>query len=148
MNPTHVHVFITHLPIFGSILGALVLTLSLVTRNRQTLFAAYLVLIISSAGGGVAYITGEEAEETVEKIQGIDEKRIEEHEEAAKFAMITSIGLGVLSILGMIIQSRRSSYQKGYAIFVLIVALFTFSVVVRTGFLGGYIRHTEIHKTS
>ncbi|MDX2250509.1 MAG: hypothetical protein SF052_27255 [Bacteroidia bacterium] len=59
MNQAHVHLMITHLPIFGSILGALVLTYGLWTKSHQTKVAAYFLLIISAIGSGIAYLTGE-----------------------------------------------------------------------------------------
>ena len=71
MNQTHLHLLITHLPIFGSILGGLVLAHGIWTKSNQTKIAAYNVLIISSIGAVVAYLTGEGAEETVEKIPGV-----------------------------------------------------------------------------
>jgi hypothetical protein len=62
MNQTHVHLLITHLPILGSFLGALVLVYGLFSGSYSTKIAAYLLLIISSAGAGIAYLTGEGAE--------------------------------------------------------------------------------------
>jgi hypothetical protein len=79
MNQTHIHLLITHLPIFGSILGGLVLAHGIWTKSNQTKMAAYHVLIISSIGAVIAYLTGEGAEETVEKIQGVSEKIIDQH---------------------------------------------------------------------
>lgn len=69
MNRTHVHLLIAHLPIFGSILGAIVLTYGLYSKSSDTIIAAYYLFIISGIGAGVAYLTGEAAEETVEKMQ-------------------------------------------------------------------------------
>ena len=79
MNQTHVHLLITHLPIYGSILGFIILAYGLWTKSNQTKIAAYIVFIISSIGAGIAYLTGEAAEETVEDIQGVAKKMIEEH---------------------------------------------------------------------
>lgn len=71
MDQTHLHLLITHLPIIGSILGALVLAYGIWTKTYQTQVAAYGVLIISSIGAGISYLTGEAAEETVENKYGI-----------------------------------------------------------------------------
>ena len=77
MNQTHIHLLITHLPIFGSILGGLVLAHGLWTKSNQTKIAAYNIFIISAIGAGIAYLTGEAAEETVENIQGIAKDMID-----------------------------------------------------------------------
>src|SRR5690349_14876278 len=70
MDLTHLHLMITHLPVYGSILGALILIYGMVAQSRHTKMAAYYVLLISSLGGVIAFSTGEAAEETVERMQG------------------------------------------------------------------------------
>lgn len=57
MDPTHLHLLITHLPIYGSILGTLVLVYGMLTKSRHTRMATYLVLLISAIGGVVAFST-------------------------------------------------------------------------------------------
>lgn len=144
MNPTHIHLLITHLPIFGSILGAIVLAQGIWTKSNSAKIAAYYVLIISSIGAGISYLTGEAAEETVENIQGIAETMIEEHEEFALFALISLIILGVAAIGGLILTIKRSALTSTIAKFTLFIAVISFVLVARTGYLGGQIRHTEI----
>ena len=50
MDQTHIHLMITHLPIFGSLLGALVLAHGLMTKTAQTNVAGYYVLALSAIG--------------------------------------------------------------------------------------------------
>jgi hypothetical protein len=50
MDQTHIHLIITHLPIFGSMLGGFVLIHGIWTKNNMTLIAAYNVLIVSALG--------------------------------------------------------------------------------------------------
>ncbi|KOY84340.1 hypothetical protein AD998_21595 [bacterium 336/3] len=144
MNQTHIHLLITHLPIFGSILGGLVLVHGLWTKSNQTKIAAYNLFIISAIGAGIAYLTGEVAEETVEKIQGVSEATIKIHEEFALFALISLIILGVASVAGLFLTLRKSSLIRSTAFIILFIALISFGLVARTGYLGGQIRHTEI----
>lgn len=144
MNQTHLHLLITHLPIFGSMLGGIVLAFALWSRSNDTKTAAYLLFIISSIGAGIAYLTGEAAEETVEHIQGIVESNIKTHEEFALFAISSMVILGVASILGFYLTYRKSLYTRTTAFIILIVSLVSFGLVARTGYLGGQIRHTEI----
>lgn len=144
MNQTHIHLLITHLPIFGSILGGLVLAQGLWTKSNQTKIASYTIFIISSIGAGIAYLTGEAAEETVENIQGVVEASIKQHEEFALFALISLIILGVASILGLFLTLKKSPLTRTVAFIILLISLISFGLVARTGFLGGQIRHTEI----
>ena len=144
MDQTHIHLLITHLPIFGSMLGGLVLAHGLWTKSNQTKIAAYHIFIISAVGAGIAYLTGEAAEETVENIQGVVESTIERHEEFALFALISLILLGVASLAGMILTLRKSPWTRTVAFFILFISIISFGLVARTGYLGGQIRHTEI----
>jgi len=148
MNQTHIHLLITHLPIFGSILGGLVLVHGLWTNSNQTKIAAYNIFIISAIGAGIAYLTGEVAEETVENIQGVVEATIKQHEEFALFALISLILLGVASILGLLLTIRKSPLTRTTAFVILFISLISFGLVARTGYLGGQIRHTEINSTN
>jgi len=148
MNQTHIHLIITHLPIFGSILGGLVLGYGVFTGSKQTLIAAYLLLIISSLGAGIAYLTGEGAEETVEKIPGIVKSLIGQHEDLALIALISLVTLGISSIFGIIFTVKQSVFTSRIAYITLFISLISFSLVSYTGYLGGKIRHTEIQGTT
>lgn len=144
MNQTHIHLLITHLPIFGSILGGLVLAHGLWTKSSQTKIAAYNLFILSAIGATIAYFTGEGAEESIENIQGVATNMIEEHEESALVALISLIALGVASIGALFITLKNSDFTKNAAIVILFLSLISFGLVARTGYLGGQIRHTEI----
>ena len=144
MNQTHIHLLITHLPIFGSILGGLVLAHGLWTNSNQTKIAAYNLFVISAIGAGIAYLTGEAAEETVENIQGVLEATINQHEEFALFALISLIILGLTSIVGLFITLKNLPLTRTVAFIILFISLISFGLVARTGYLGGQIRHTEI----
>jgi uncharacterized membrane protein len=143
MNQAYIHLLITHLPVFGSILGGLVLVQGLFTKSDQTKIAAYLIFIISSIGAGIAYLTGEAAEESVEDLQGIVEETIKLHEDFALFALISLIILGLASIAGLFLTLRKSLLTRSVAFIVLLISIVSFGLVARTGYLGGKIRHTE-----
>lgn len=145
MNQTHLHLLINHLPVFGSMLGSLVLVHGLWTKNNQTKIAAYNVLILSSVGALIAYLTGEAAEETVENIQGVAKNMIDAHEDMANFAFASFIGLGILSIAGIFFTLRKSAVTRSIALFTLLVSLISFGLVAKTAYDGGQIRHTEIN---
>ncbi|CAN5457394.1 hypothetical protein BH09BAC3_BH09BAC3_15320 [soil metagenome] len=148
MDQVHIHLLITHLPIFGSILGGLVLAHGIWSKSDPTKIAAYNVLIISSIGAVIAYLTGEGAEEAVEDIQGVTENIIKQHEDFAVFALVGLIAVGVISIIGLYLTIKKSSLASTIAMLVLVVSLISFGLVARTGYLGGQIRHTELGATS
>jgi len=144
MDQAHVHLLITHLPIFGSILGAFVLAYGLWSKSNQTKIAAYFLFVIAALGAGIAYLTGEGAEDAVEEIQGVSENIIKQHEEFALFALISLIVLGISSLFALIVTYKKTSLLKTASLLTLIISLVSFALVARTGYLGGQIRHTEI----
>lgn len=147
MTQTHIHLLINHLPIIGSLLGALVLIHGIGTRSEQTKIAAYYIFILSAIGATIAYFTGEAAEESVENIQGVLETSIEQHEDIAIFALISLSLLGLISIIGTYAIYAKMFWSNAFAYLILALSILSFAIAARTGYLGGQIRHTELHTT-
>jgi uncharacterized membrane protein len=144
MNQTHIHLLINHLPIIGSILGALVLIHGIGVKSNQTIIAAYYIFILCALGAAIAYLTGEAAEESIENIQGVVKSSIEPHEEFALYSLISLIVLGIGSIAGLFLTWKDSPYIKNTSFVILFISMVSFALVARTGYLGGLIRHTEL----
>ena len=144
MNSTHLHLMITHLPIFGAVMGALVLIHGIWSKSNQTKIAAYNLFILSAIGAGIAYATGEGAEETVENIQGVATSLIDQHEDMAKIALISFIILGVISLAGNFFTIKKDKISHTLAFIIFFLSIISFGIVARTGYLGDQIRHIEI----
>ncbi|OQP59402.1 hypothetical protein A3860_37735 [Niastella vici] len=144
MSQTHLHLIVTHLPVFGSILGVLVLGYGLWVKSNQTKSAAYFLFIISAIGASISYLTGEGAEDTVEKLQGVSKTMIERHEDSAIYVLISFIVLGVISMTALVANRYKPSLIRPTSIIILVLSLLSFGLATRTGYLGGRIRHTEI----
>jgi uncharacterized membrane protein len=144
MSQAHIHLIITHLPIFGSILGALVLAHGIWAKSEQTKIAAYNLFIVAAIGAAIAYFTGEGAEESVEHLQGVSKNMIHQHEDFAMTALVALMVLGAASLVGLVASMKKWAISKTLAFVILLVALIGFGLAARTGYLGGQIRHTEI----
>jgi uncharacterized membrane protein len=144
MNQTHIHLLINHLPIIGSVLGALVLIHGMGVKSNQTMIAAYYIFVLCALGAAIAYLTGEAAEESIENIQGIVKSTIEPHEEFALYALVSLIVLGLASIAGLYFTWKDSPHTKNTSYVILFISIVSFALVARTGYLGGLIRHTEL----
>lgn len=140
MNTAHLHLIITHLPIMGVLSGILVLLYAIARRSAEVKIAAYGLFVVSALGAGIAYLTGEGAEETVENLPGVLESLIERHEESALWALIAMIVLGVAALAAIFWASGTRLFSNA----VLVLAVVSFFLIARTGYLGGQIRHTEI----
>ncbi len=145
MSQTHIHLLVTHLPIVGSILGTLVLLYGLWSKSNETKLAAYYVLILSSLGSVLSYLTGEAAEESVENIQGIAEGAIEQHEDFALIGFVALIVLGCFALLGVFLTIKKSAWINKAALLTLFTGFISFGLIAWTGYLGGQIRHTEVN---
>lgn len=148
IDQTHLHLLSNHLPVFGSLMGLIVLAYGLWTRSNHTKIAAYLVLTVASIGAVIAYLTGEAAEETVEKLQGVSKEMLETHEDAAQFAFYAFIAVGLFSLLSIFVTQKNPLRARTFGWIVFFISLFSFTVVARTAYVGGQIRHSEIRSSS
>ena len=147
MDATHLHLLINHVPVIASFIGALILLYGIITKSYHTKNAAYLILLLAAVGGGIAFLTGEEAEHVAEKLPGVTEEWIHDHEEAAEKAIIGIMVLGLASLVGLL-MNRRPSGGRITSWIVLVIALATFGITAYAAYLGGSIRHTEIRPSA
>jgi VIT1/CCC1 family predicted Fe2+/Mn2+ transporter len=90
------------------------------------------------------YLTGEPAEEAVEKLPGVSEAMIELHEEAATIA-IWLMGLtGAACLLALFFAWKKSKTARTIFNIAAVLSVICFAAMVRTGYYGGQVRHTEI----
>lgn len=144
MDATRVHLFITHLPVFGLFLGFCALLFGVVRNDKGVKLTSLAIIVVAIIGGLVAFQTGEPAEETVENIAGISHDSVEAHEEAGEISNVFFIGLGLLSIAALYFEAKNRRFSRQLLIAVLALSLITFYFVARTATLGGKIRHVEI----
>lgn len=144
MDSTRIHLFITHLPVFGLFLGFFALVFGLLRNDKGVKIVSLAIIIVANAGGLIAFQTGESAEETVESISGVTEDAVEVHEESAELTNMFFVGLGVLSLVSLYLEAASKLFAKQMLLIILALTALTFYFVARTASLGGKIRHTEI----
>ena len=90
------------------------------------------------------FLTGEPAEESVEKINGVSENMISLHEEAAEIGIWLMGITGIISLVALYMACKKQ--KQANIVFLIAVSLLavSFASMARTGYLGGQIRHTEI----
>ena len=144
IDQTHLHLLSNHLPLFGSLMGLIVLGYGIWKRSNHTKMAAYIVLIVSSIGAVVAYLTGPAAADTVKDLQGVSKEALEVHAQAAQFAFYAFIIVALFSLIGIYVTQKRPLRARMFGFIVLFISLWAFAVVARTAYVGGQIRHSEI----
>jgi uncharacterized membrane protein len=145
MNPTHLHLLTNHVSLFALVFGLIALVLGLIRKSEELKLGAAIIFLIGAIMIVPANQTGEEAEHTVEELAGVNHDDIEEHEHAAEWALYAMGVLGLLSIVALFQFRKRKLFPKGITYAMLVIAIWGFAVVARTAYLGGYIRHSEIH---
>jgi uncharacterized membrane protein len=142
MDPAHIHLLVNHIPVLGTVFGILLLLYGMLAQKHEVTRASLGLFVLAGLGAGVAYLSGEGAEDTVEGLPGVAESIIEAHEEAALIALIAAIVLGVAALLALVFL--RTETPRWAAVTTLVLALGTAGVMAWTANLGGQIRHTEI----
>lgn len=146
MDQTHLHLLTNHVSLLGFVFGVLILVLGFLRKSEDLKFGAAVIFVIAGLMIIPAFQTGEGSEDTVEKLAGVRHDDIEEHENAAKWARIVSLAMAALATYALVRYRKTKSIPKGLSIALLILGLFGFSVLARTAYLGGFIRHSEIHQ--
>lgn len=148
MNGANWHLIVNHVPIFATLFGVVALIWSMLRKSSDMRVAAILLFILAAIMAYVANETGEMAEKVVESIPGVTKALVHEHEEAAEWAHRWAIAVGITSVLLAFANRFKKNLVKPVQILLLVMALLTAVTMVRTAFLGGKIRHSEIHSTS
>ena len=144
MDAAHFHLVSTHFPIVGTIIAIGILAYGLYSNNTTVKKVALVTFIFMAILTIPVFLSGEEAEETVEHIAGISEHLIEEHEELAEKAIWLMGLLGIFSLLSFYALLKKLSFAKVAVILTFVISLATAGLFAKVGNLGGEIRHSEI----
>ncbi len=148
MDQTHIHLVLTHFPIIGTIVGSGILAYGQYSKNDSIKKVAFVTFVFMAIMTIPVFLTGEEAEETVEHLAGVSENLIEDHEELAEKAIWLMGLLGILSIVSFFAIVKKLSFSKTISLATLLISLTTFALFAKVGNLGGQIRHSEIRANS
>lgn len=144
MNDAHIHLLVNHVPILFPIAGVIVLIAGFVFRSEAVKRTAFMLFMFGAIASISSMVSGEGAEEAIEKLNGIQENMIEEHEEKAEVFAILSYILGLISALGLWASLKQKSMANILSIVVLLYAFVVIFFGSQTGTSGGEIRHSEI----
>lgn len=144
MDLTHIHLLLNHAPVAALAFGLLVLSIGILRHSQSLRLWAMVLFVIGAVLVLPVYFTGEYAEETVEKLPGVSEAIIETHEESAAASLIGMVSLGIVSAGALLLYVSRKITPSVLSSAVLALAIAASVLTVRTAYLGGQIRHTEI----
>ncbi len=146
MNAAHWHLAMNHIPVVGVCFAACLLAFALWKRRAEffgVCLGAFVILAVLTVP---VYLTGDPAESAIMEMPGVevDEALVHPHENAALFAFIGIGVLGVAALGGLIAGRKAAAPPRAVVIAVFILSLVEASILARTAYLGGHIRHPEI----
>lgn len=160
MNATYFHLLLNHFPIIGTLIGASTLLYGVVKKESKIKSLAVFIIASIALVTILVYFAGEFAGDTVEKTQGVLKTVIEAHEEAADIAMLVMLITGALSLFTIVLIWLEHSVINKYLVvikynfsdkfysFILFFSIISLVLMVRVGYYGGKIRHTEFNSTT
>ncbi len=144
MNWAHIHLLLNHIPVIGMLFGVLLLLVAMVKKDEAIKALSLQFFVLLAVLTVPVYLTGDPAAHVVRSLPGVTREIVERHDDAATVAFIGMIVLGVLALVGLILQYRTKSLPAWIVTLALVMSLAEAGWLAWTANLGGQIRHTEI----
>jgi hypothetical protein len=143
-RPEYLHVVLNHLTIYGVMLGALALLISLVLRSRTAQITALILTLVAGVSAYPVLVTGQRAYKTVRAMaDDPGAEWLDEHMDRAEKAIGAFYGLAVLALAGLIVPIKWPKAGAPLTALTLAGALACSGIVVYIAQAGGRIRHPE-----
>jgi len=143
-KPEYIHVVLNHLPIYGTMLGALALAISLILRSRAAQITALILTLIAGASAYPVFVTGQRAYKTIRN-QSDDAGAdwLDEHMDRAEKTIGVFYFLAALAIAGLLVPIKWPKSAFPLAALILVVAILCSGIAVYIAQPGGRVRHPE-----
>lgn len=145
MDSAYLQLMLNHVPVFAVIFGFFLLLGGVMTRSKSVSRVGLGLLALAAIVAIPVYLTGEPAEQVVEKLPGVSEAITGQHESAAFLSLGLVMLSGLLALTALVFARSLSAKLPGYLVVAtLVLSLLAGTSIIRTATLGGQIRHTEI----
>jgi hypothetical protein len=143
-KPEYIHVVLNHLPIFGTILAALALAISLILRSRAAQITALILALIAGASAYPVFVTGQRAYKTIRN-QSDDAGAdwLDEHMDRAEKNIGAFYFLAALALASLLLPIKWPKSAFPLAVLTLVAAILCSGIAVYIAQPGGRIRHPE-----
>lgn len=144
MNQTHIHLLLNHVSILAAVFSVGILIVAYLRDIDVLKKTAMIGFVLAALVAIPVFLTGEPAEDSVEKLPGVLKSAIDEHEESAELSIWLIGVLGVMSLAGLVLGNRIQYSKKYFLTLLLFFSFVAAGSISYTGYLGGKIRHSEI----
>lgn len=136
------HLALNHFPLYGLLFSLILLGSGILKKKSDIIRMGLYLNIIVAIITPLVYISGESAEEIVEKIPDVKKSLIDRHEDIAIYALLLTELTGLLSLIHII---SRKGISNGFFIKLIVISTLMASTLIGfTSRMGGEIRHTEL----
>ena len=143
-KPEYIHVVLNHLPIYGTILGALSLAISLILRSRAAQITALIITLIAGASAYPVLVTGQRAYKTIRSTSDdASAAWLDEHMDRAEKTIGTFYLLAVLAVAGLLLPLKWPRTGLPLTAVTLAVAVVCAAIAIYIAEAGGQVRHPE-----
>lgn len=142
MDWIYAHLVVNHFPIILAVLASGAALVAAVSGREGAWRYAAVTGLLAGIAAPVAFLTGQQAEEIAERLPGLAEEAIENHEHWGLYALIALGVAGVLAIAALILRSRGARWAFAVGIWA------ATGVTLQTAVHGGEIEHPAEARTA
>ena len=143
LDVAHIHLMLNHLPVIGAPLLLLLLTIGFLGGSHELVTVSLALVVGLAVATGLVYLTGEPAEELVERAPWFRKALAETHEKHATVGLVAMLVTGEAAGLALTLRRRpragvwlpRATWS-GLVLSTLLLGW--------TAWSGGQIRHEEV----
>lgn len=146
MNGAQLHLALNHIPVVLSMASVAILLWGWVCKNNEIKKVGLALTVATAVFAVAAFLTGEPAEEVLEKLPSLSAGlvHVHEHEEAGEFALSVSIIAGVCALATLFFAKKKPLVSSRVYVVTVLVLLVSSLAFLKTAHVGGLIRHDEI----
>ena len=143
-KPEYLHVVLNHLVIYGTILGALALAVSLILRSRAAQITALIITLIAATSAYPVLVSGQRAYKTIRGVaDDTGAEALDEHMDRAEKTIGLFYLLALAALAGLLMPIKWPRMGPPLTATTLVLALACFGVSLYIAQEGGQIRHPE-----
>lgn len=148
MSDQQLHHLFNHLPSIGLGIALTVMLIGWILKKNASVLTGAWIMLVSAVAVFPANHTGEESEEKIEHLPGVNHDSIHEHEEAAESALPFTVAAGGLALIFIFASWRKWSWNKIAGMGAMIIAGVAIYFLIIASHAGGLIRHPELDGVS
>jgi hypothetical protein len=141
-KPEYIHVVLNHLPIYGTILGAIALAVSLLLRSRAAQITALIIILIAGVSAYPVFVSGQRAYKAIRGMSD-DAGALDEHMDRAEKTIGAFYFLAFAALAGLLVPLKWPKTGLPLTALALLLALICFGLGVYIAQEGGRVRHPE-----